>query len=98
MADRFKLRQEVHVVHNHCALCSQLELQMQHPITVRAILAYGEGSTYASKTGACLNINEASLCNSCSGHQLSLCILRAGDKHSSVRALAGSRAKSYLTK
>ena len=47
MADPyFKLRQEVHVVRNHCASCSDLDSQMQHPIKVRAIMAYGEGSTY----------------------------------------------------
>jgi len=28
----FKLRQEVHVARNHCASCSELESQMQHPI------------------------------------------------------------------
>jgi hypothetical protein len=42
----FKLRQEVHVVRNHCVSCSQLESQMHHPIKVRAIMAYGEGFTY----------------------------------------------------
>ena len=42
MADPyFKLRQDVHVVRNHCASCSDLESQMQYLIKVRAILAYG---------------------------------------------------------
>jgi hypothetical protein len=51
MADPyFTLRQEVHVVRNHCASCSELESQMQHPIRVRAIMAYGEGSTYRIET------------------------------------------------
>jgi len=34
----FKLRQEVYVVRNHCASCSELESQMQYPIKVRAIM------------------------------------------------------------
>jgi hypothetical protein len=47
MADPyFRLRQEVHVVRNHCASCGQLESLMQHPIRVGAIMAYGEESTY----------------------------------------------------
>src|SRR6266705_4965009 len=71
MADPyFKLRREVHVVRNHCASCSKLESQMQHPIKVRAILAYGEGFTYRIEDakGACFNISEACLCSSSSGH------------------------------
>jgi len=77
MADPyFKLRQEVHVVRNHCASCSDLESQMQHPIKVRAIMAYGEGSTYRIEDakGECFNINEACLCSSSSGHESTPCV------------------------
>jgi hypothetical protein len=77
MADPyFKLRQQVYVVRNHCASCSVLESQMQHPIRVRAIMAYGEGSTYRIEDakGACFNINEACLCSSASGHELNPCV------------------------
>jgi hypothetical protein len=44
------------VVRNHCASRSALESQMQHPIKVRAILAYGEASTcrIEDAKGACL--------------------------------------------
>ncbi len=72
----FKLRQEVHVVRNHCVSCSQFESQMQHPIKVRAIMAYGEGFTYRIEDakGACFNINEACLCSSASGHELKPCV------------------------
>ena len=71
----FKLRQEVHVVRNHCASCSELESQMQHPIKVRAILAYGEGFTYRIEDakGTSFNINEACLCSSASGHSSAPC-------------------------
>src|SRR5258708_40239462 len=56
--------------------CSQLESQMQHPIKVRAIMAYGEGFTYRIEDaeGACFNINEAWLCSSASGHELNPCV------------------------
>src|SRR6266568_8944141 len=77
MADPyFKLRREVHVVRNHCASCSKLESQMQHPIKVRAILAYGEGFTYRIEDakGACFNISEACLCSSSSGHSSRPCV------------------------
>jgi hypothetical protein len=49
---------------------------MQHPIRVRAIMAYGEGSTYRIEDakGACFNINEACLCSSASGHELNPCV------------------------
>ena len=45
---------------------------MQHPIKVRAIMAYGEGFTYRIEDakGACFDINEAYLCSSSSGHEL----------------------------
>src|SRR5712691_7296793 len=80
MADPyFKLRQEVHVVRNHCVSCSQLESQMQHPIKVRAIMACGEGFTYRIEDakGACFNVNEACLCCSASGHELNPCVFCA---------------------
>jgi len=43
---------------------------MQHPIKVRAILAYGEAFTYRIEDakGACFNVNEACLGSSSSGH------------------------------
>jgi hypothetical protein len=49
---------------------------MQHPIKVRAIMAYGEGSTYRIEDakGACFNINEACLCSSSSGHESNPCV------------------------
>lgn len=71
MADPyFKLSQEVHVVRNHCASCSEVESRMQHPIKVRAVMAYGEEFTYRIEhaKGACFNVNEACLCTSSSGH------------------------------
>jgi hypothetical protein len=77
MADpHFRLRQEVHVVRNHCASCGALESQMQHPIRVRAIMAYGEESTYRIEDakGACFNVKEACLCSSASGHRSSPCV------------------------
>ena len=72
----FRLRQEVHVVRNHCSSCRELESRMQHPIRVRAIMAYGERFTYRIEDakGACFNINEACLCSSPSGHSSSPCV------------------------
>ncbi len=72
----FKLREEVHVVRNHCAACGRLESQMQHPTKIRAVMAYGEGFTYRieDKKGACFNINGACLCSSSSGHESNPCV------------------------
>jgi hypothetical protein len=72
----FKLRQEVHVVRNHCSSCRELESRMRHPIMVRAILAYGERFTYRIEDakGACFNVNEACLCSSASGHSSDPCV------------------------
>ncbi len=77
MADPcFKLRQEVHIVRSHCASCRELESQMQRPIQVRAILAYGERFTYRIEDakGACFSVNEACLCSSASGHSARPCV------------------------
>jgi hypothetical protein len=77
MADPyFTLRQEVHVVRNHCASCSDLASQMQDPIKVRAILAYGEAFTYRIEDAkdVCFNIIEACLCSSSSGHESNPCV------------------------
>ena len=43
---------------------------MQHPIKVRAILAYGEAFTYRIEDakGACFYVNEACFGSSSSGH------------------------------
>src|SRR5712692_8048787 len=78
----FRLRQEVHIVRKHCASCSELELQMQHPIKVRAIMAYGDGFTYRIEDAKSVlfNINEACLCRDGSGHRSNLLyILRPTD-------------------
>lgn len=71
----FDLGQVVHVVRNHCASCRELDSQMQHPIKVRTILAYGEAFTYRIQDakGASFNINEACLCRSPSGHRSTPC-------------------------
>jgi hypothetical protein len=49
---------------------------MQHPIKVRAIMAYREGFTYRIEDakGACFNINEACLFSSSSGHSSKPCV------------------------
>jgi hypothetical protein len=72
----FKLRQDVHVVRNHCASCSEVESRMQHPIRVRAIMAYGKRFAYRIEDakGTCFNINEACLCSSSSGHSSDPCL------------------------
>jgi hypothetical protein len=66
----FDLRRVVHVVRNHCASCRELDSQMQHPIKVRSIFAYGEAFTYRIQDAkASFNIDAALLCRSPSGHR-----------------------------
>jgi hypothetical protein len=79
----FQARQEVRVVRNHCALCRELGSGMQHPIKVRAILAYGEGYRIEDAQGACLNINEACVCRSSSGHNSKPCKFVCGSQSGS---------------
>jgi hypothetical protein len=69
-------KSEVHIVRNHCSSCSEVESRMQHPIRVRAIMAYGERFTYRIEDakGACFNVNEACLCSNASGHSSDPCL------------------------
>ena len=43
---RFEIGQQVHIAQNHCAHCRELENELKHPVIVKAVIPYGDESTY----------------------------------------------------
>lgn len=72
---RFALGQEVHLAQSHCRLCNKLELELQHPVRVMAIVPYGDQSEYRIEDarGAHYETKESCLCSRPSGHRGSPC-------------------------
>jgi hypothetical protein len=72
---RFDIGQEVYFAQNHCALCKKLELELKHPVHVRAIVPFGVEFEYRIEDarGARYETNEACLCSRPLGHRANPC-------------------------
>jgi hypothetical protein len=74
---KFEVGQEVHVAQQHCNICRKLEGCLKHPLTVQAVLPYGDrGFSYRvhDAVGAHYEVAESCLCTDAAGHSQSPCI------------------------
>ena len=67
---RFQIGQEVHITQNHCAHCRELEYELKHPVTVIAVIPYGDEATYRVEDTNWLHyeVKECCLCTNPAGH------------------------------
>ena len=72
---RFEIGQEIHIAQNHCAHCRQLEIELKHPVIVKAVVPYGEESTYRVEDANRVHyeVKECCLCTNPAGHSSSPC-------------------------
>jgi len=72
---RFEIGQQVHIAQNHCAHCRELENELKHPVIVKAVIPYGDESTYRVQDAVELHyeVKECCLCTDARGHSSSYC-------------------------